>query len=119
MGKHIHLISNVNEEERIADCAFCGRTRVKRKKNVSSSKGYRWECLATTRKYRHSNHESQGYKSGKCPICGTSTDKLVYDHSHVTNKFRGWICRSCNLGLGFFQDNVKSLQKAVVYLSNY
>lgn len=31
----------------------------------------------------------------KCVDCG-SCKRLDMDHCHVTGKFRGWVCRSCN-----------------------
>ena len=40
------------------------------------------------------------------------------DHDHETNKFRGLLCRKCNLGLGYFKDNEEILLSAVCYLRN-
>lgn len=54
--------------------------------------------------------------SGKCPLCN-SYEKLYYDHDHKNGEFRGYICRSCNLMLGFAKDNKETLQKAIIYLS--
>jgi len=38
------------------------------------------------------------------------------DHNHVTEEFRGWICQTCNIGLGHFKDSVQGLEKAIDYL---
>jgi len=58
-------------------------------------------------------------QEGKCLICGNefkdSKDKHV-DHCHKTNRVRGILCSHCNSGIGFFQDNVNILQKAIKYL---
>lgn len=54
----------------------------------------------------------------KCAICNTTTDKLVVDHCHKTNKVRGVLCNSCNLGLGKFKDSVKLLEAATLYLAD-
>jgi hypothetical protein len=53
-----------------------------------------------------------------CECCGTITapDKLHLDHDHVTHAFRGWLCRTCNLGIGSLGDNVDGLQRAIAYL---
>lgn len=54
-----------------------------------------------------------------CELCGTPPGKksLALDHCHVTGKFRGWLCRRCNLGLGNFKDNVLVMQRAIHYIS--
>jgi hypothetical protein len=54
---------------------------------------------------------------GPCEICGvTNSEPLLLDHSHVTGYIRGWLCRKCNSGLGFFNDNNETLRKAAEYL---
>lgn len=65
--------------------------------------------------------EEQG---NKCGICRKPLEKgvngLAIDHCHKSEKVRGVLCRDCNLGLGFFKDNIISLLKAVDYLKeNY
>jgi hypothetical protein len=56
-----------------------------------------------------------------CPICQKTTipnltSKIVLNHDHSTGKPTGWICDSCNTGLGRFKDNVEVLQNAIKYL---
>ena len=51
-----------------------------------------------------------------CPICNTKTHKVVLDHNHLTDEFRGWLCNDCNNGLGKFNDDIKLLRKAIKYL---
>lgn len=41
---------------------------------------------------------------------------LVVDHDHATGAFRGWLCDSCNLGLGKLGDNIDGVMRAVRYL---
>lgn len=55
---------------------------------------------------------------GICPICKTHTDKWILDHCHFSNDFRGYICNSCNLGLGRFNDDINILINAICYLNS-
>ena len=65
----------------------------------------------------------------ECPCCfktekqiretrGHYTDRTIWvlDHNHITQKFRGWICDHCNVGLGRFDDKIENLTKAITYL---
>lgn len=54
---------------------------------------------------------------GNCEICGTET-QLFVDHCHNTNKYRGLICRNCNLMLGYAKDNINTLLSGVQYLKD-
>lgn len=56
-----------------------------------------------------------------CPICKKTTipgltSKIVLDHDHDTGKIRGWICDSCNTGIGRFKDSIELLEVAIEYL---
>jgi len=61
--------------------------------------------------------------TGFCEICGVPeaecTAKFHMDHCHDTGKFRGWLCDSCNKGLGFFKDSEKLVDKALDFLTNH
>jgi hypothetical protein len=62
-------------------------------------------------------------QSGRCKICDTTDPghgrrHLAVDHNHETGEVRGLLCYQCNLGLGCFQDNKESLEKAILYLSS-
>lgn len=48
--------------------------------------------------------------TGSCELCHKPEGiKLVADHNHITNQFRGWLCRNCNSGLGLLGDDPKSV----------
>lgn len=53
-----------------------------------------------------------------CAICG-SLKNLHIDHDHETGLFRGILCSRCNNGLGFFDDNIEGLEKALAYLNTH
>lgn len=61
----------------------------------------------------------------ECPICKKRTiagvtSKVVLEHNHRTGKPGGWICDSCNTGLGRFKDDVELLKSAAGFLKkNY
>jgi hypothetical protein len=55
----------------------------------------------------------------QCAICGhphSDAEQLSVDHSHITGTVRGLLCKSCNWGLGNFEDDPVRLLKAVEYL---
>lgn len=54
-----------------------------------------------------------------CECCGKTLLGGKYthlDHCHKTGKFRGWLCNRCNRGLGYFDDCVEGLERAISYL---
>lgn len=54
-----------------------------------------------------------------CRICGDQPSyRLCVDHDHRTNKVRGLLCKTCNLGLGKFKDDPLLLRLAAIYLEN-
>jgi hypothetical protein len=53
-----------------------------------------------------------------CEICARQFEKTPHlDHDHATGEFRGWLCGSCNGGLGLFRDSIDTLQHAIAYLT--
>lgn len=52
---------------------------------------------------------------GFCALCG-QLNKLVIDHDHKTGKVRGLVCRNCNIGLRFLDDE-KFLANGQRYLN--
>ena len=53
-----------------------------------------------------------------CAICKkpSKTQHLDIDHCHKSKIVRGLLCRSCNMGLGYFKDNPELLEQAADYL---
>ena len=58
-------------------------------------------------------------QDGKCLICGKlfiePSDACV-DHNHKTGKVRSLLCKKCNLGIGYLNDDPKLTIKATKYL---
>lgn len=62
-------------------------------------------------------------------LCGVCTSPMLrrhshrraahLDHNHATGKVRGWLCSTCNVGLGHFNDDVALLRKALRYLEKH
>ena len=53
-----------------------------------------------------------------CDLCGKPPGKrsLHVDHCHISGIFRGWLCSSCNAGIGMLGDSIEGLMNAVRYL---
>ena len=51
-----------------------------------------------------------------CACCGKIKPKLHLDHDHDTDEFRGFICQSCNHGIGHLGDNIEGIRRALAYL---
>lgn len=82
----------------------------------SWAKRLKYEYGITTKQHA----EMVRSQSGLCAICGAEPgQKLDVDHNHETGKVRGLLCRTCNLGLGCFKDDIKKLKAAVKYLKSH
>lgn len=57
-------------------------------------------------------------KPSACEVCGAINRVIHFDHNHLTGKFRGWVCRHCNVILGFAKDSPRILRKLARYLEN-
>ena len=65
-------------------------------------------------------------KDYRCRICNGNENEVTgrrknqglwtADHCHKTDEFRGWLCHSCNIGLGMLKDSTDNLKRAITYL---
>ena len=58
-------------------------------------------------------------QNGVCLICkniNIAGRKLAVDHDHNTGVIRGLLCSKCNMGIGYFKDDVDLLRIAIDYL---
>lgn len=101
-----HCLSEVDLEKRSGICSIDGSVRL----HVHGTKR---QCY-----YAHiygSKNVALRPKPLNCEICGEE-NKLCFDHSHANKKHRGWLCKSCNLMLGYARDSKQILQAAIDYL---
>lgn len=62
-------------------------------------------------------------QGGMCLICSASpgngeTGTLAVDHCHSTGLVRGLLCRGCNLGISFLENNPDMIGRVQKYLSS-
>jgi hypothetical protein len=55
-------------------------------------------------------------EGSKCELCHVKGAN-VFDHDHVTNEFRGFLCDDCNRGLGLLGDSAESIKRALAYVT--
>lgn len=106
-------------------CRSCGKCAPKESRTLCE------DCLVQRRiLYRVHRHKAglepqdrfgRGPKpafQGACEICQCilDTKKAKLDHCHTQMVFRGWLCNSCNVGLGLFRDSPLFLGRAIAYL---
>lgn len=80
--------------------------------------------LAHNRKQRYGISDNEvtllwDMQDGKCGICDYIFKKdgdFHIDHDHKTGRIRGLLCKDCNLGLGYFRDNIDLLHKAMKWI---
>lgn len=61
-------------------------------------------------------------QDNKCAICGIDKPMSVNwhaDHCHKTKTKRGILCQKCNMGIGLFNDDIETMEKAIIYLNKY
>ena len=100
-------------------CRYCEKEKPLEDFNKHShgSDGYDNRCKECTnedKRTRHQLHrENKHTKTEECEMCGKIEEKkggTRLDHEHDTNlpisdRFRGWLCDDCNVGLGRLGDN--------------
>jgi hypothetical protein len=73
------------------------------------------ECQNANDRVLHNLKKENGPPSSHCAICGKE-GSTVLDYCHETLKFRGWLCQSCNIGLGKLKDSIEMLERGIKYL---
>ena len=125
-------------EQAYKTCPKCGCSSVDVDFSRSSNANY---CLPCSNRYflvlKRLKKTHPYPVNHQCDICGKSEEDLPasfggmgtgnkgklqrqtpwrLDHCHATGEFRGFLCNSCNLGLGKFKDDPEILMNAISYL---
>ena len=137
----------IDIQARISPCVQCGSSFRKKSvahRFCTNKCKERWESSHVKGPYAKTPKQQRNYKSrmlrrfgmtlpeydslvvaqgGRCAIClkespGSRYNRFAVDHDHKTGKVRGLLCRACNTGLGFFEDDQKLLMSAMRYLSS-
>jgi hypothetical protein len=67
------------------------------------------------RKRKHQVKLAGRPRPKRCEKCSKRA-RVVFDHCHRTNMFRGWLCDRCNLVLGLAKDNPELLRTLAAHL---
>ena len=102
--------NRIKKDNFITKRPSCQKCRsVKEGKSISQFERSKWE-----------RSKPEEYSLFACPICEKRTivgiTKVVLDHNHKNGKVRGWLCESCNTGIGRFDDNYHLVEKAKRWL---
>jgi len=117
--EHCQTQFMVNEWSRRVGKRFCSE----RCRNIVARR--RWQkgwkkrnpdkIRAQKRAWKKRTYE-RARNTGICEVCGCFQEALHHDHDHKTNKWRGWLCRGCNLAIGLVKDNPTILRDLANYL---
>ena len=141
MIKHTRKITIPVNDPNKKNCPSCNKIKplsefYKRKERGKGVRCYCKICQSMRKKLNWPKERKYKYKSnfnitieqydemfktqnGVCAICGEKIKiRLCIDHCHKTLKVRGLLCSHCNLGLGYFKDNLDILASATSYLIN-
>ena len=129
--KSMSLRRNPNGEKYCRKCEQWQPIQLftKSKSNPDGLYSYCSDCVRNTARKSKYNIDASQYlaKTGyQCPICCRPIDEKSsdVDHDHACcpgdnscgECVRGMLCRQCNRGLGFFEDNTERLINAVKYI---
>lgn len=130
-------INNFNKNARYDDglnpqCKDCVAHYQKKNRSKMIEAGKRWAAKNGQKIRFHHLERTYGItqieynqmlkdQNGTCAICGRNNKgrALNVDHDHETNVIRGLLCNMCNTGLGSFNDDTVTLEKAVEYLKKW
>ena len=61
-------------------------------------------------------------QNGRCAIClkdFENTKNMHVDHNHATGQVRQLLCNKCNSAIGYLNENVSVLARAIDYLNRW
>ena len=91
-----------------------------RDENGEMTEAYKQRLQVKTAQWRQDLETMAGRPRPEvCDACGGPPDSnkgMHFDHCHRHGHFRGWLCRGCNLVLGYVKDDPDRLRKLIAYL---
>jgi hypothetical protein len=100
-------------------CKECTKNKAKEWKENNADKrksGNLMRLYGVTLEERNNLLAKQGHCCAICKTKSPGAKDWHVDHCHETNKVRGVLCSTCNLGLGYFKDDVDYFRNAIEYL---
>ena len=73
------------------------------------------ECERDAHRILRRIRRAEGPPPSFCENC-MEEPPTCCDHDHRTGTFRGWLCSTCNRGLGMLGDDIPGLLRALAYL---
>ena len=130
-GLYLFYKNNCTKDKREVECKECQKSRssnsyhakYKINKPKRRRQGLYGKYGITIEQYDAMLKE----QNGVCAICGRkekakykdgSVQRLSIDHCHKTTKIRGLLCRTCNMAISVFDDDIDVLASAISYLIN-
>lgn len=95
--------------------------RRKREWRAANLQHYRqkdWESDDRERARSVVNPEDITPRPESCDVCARIC-QTQFDHCHQQKRFRGWVCRQCNLALGYVNDNPDLLVALAKYVNRH
>ena len=119
-----HRLANIDPENRVATCAWCGPTAIRLKRNPNGSV---WRCLIAEGQWKSPRHarwriSGEEYQrlldqqGGRCAICRREERLIMVEHNHQTGEVRGLTCRWCNNVLQHVDADPGFLDRLVKYV---
>lgn len=107
---------------RYRSCGRCTQCRSEKERGREGSRRLPTKVARSLRITRDDRDRMLAAQGGRCAICRSAEPNHQFgwaiDHDHLTNKVRGILCPSCNIGLGCFKDSPLRLRRAIQYLAN-
>jgi len=87
-------------------------------RGVYDLRKYCRECHSKQRAEVEIARKTAPPKPDRCARCHKKEEKLQLDHIHGSTTFRGWLCGTCNTGMGKLGDNLEGVLQGAIYLEN-
>lgn len=119
--KENFYVSHVNKSGLSTWCKSCKKIyqqgRTPEAKKLAARRAY------IKHRYGITPKEFDALKEKGCAICRTKVEldgrNLAIDHCHRTGRIRAALCRKCNTGIGFLQEDIRILRAAIFYLEKF